>query len=200
MANNIDKPEEEIQARRTFYKSFEAKALKSRSFLTRFADRLTATFGSSTFLVLNAIWFLVWIAININWTPLPVFDPFPFGLLTMIVSLEAIFLSIFVLVSQNRSSYVDTMREELDLQVNLIAEKEITKALKILAEIRQNLGIKEEDQELTEMIKRIDTSYIERSLVKQLLEANRPLAGNIRPQKVFTKAKEAITKTDTEQK
>ncbi len=190
-----EKPEEEIQSRRTFYKSFEARALKSRSYLTRFADQLTAIFGSSTFLLLNALYFLIWIAINLNFTPLPVFDPFPFGLLTMIVSLEAIFLSIFVLVSQNRTSYVDTIREELHLQVNLIAEEEITKVLKVLLEICQKMGINKEDKELAKMIERIDTNYIEKSLVQQLLSANKPLTEDIQPKAVLQKAKDMLHHT-----
>lgn len=163
------------ETRRQFYKSFVAKALKSRSYLTRISDRLTETFGSTTFLTLNALFFTLWIAVNLNLTPFPVFDPFPFGLLTMIVSLEAIFLSIFVLVSQNRTSYVDNLREELHLQVNLVAEEEVTKILKVLAEIRKKVGITKEDPELDKMIKRIDTNYIERSIVNQIANANKSL-------------------------
>lgn len=168
------------ERRKQFYKSFEAEALQSRSFLTRFADQLTATFGSSTFLFLNAIWFTFWIVINLDLTPITAFDPFPFGLLTMIVSLEAIFLSVFVLVSQNRTSYVDTLREELHLQVNLIAEEEITKIIEVLSEIRKKLDIKTKDPELEEMLKRIDTNYIERSLIEQMAKANKSLAQNIK--------------------
>lgn len=163
------------ETRRQFYKSFVAKALKSRSYLTRISDRLTETFGSTTFLTLNALFFTLWIAVNLNLTPFQVFDPFPFGLLTMIVSLEAIFLSIFVLVSQNRTSYVDNLREELHLQVNLVAEEEVTKILKVLAEIRKKVGITKEDPELDKMIKRIDTNYIERSIVNQIANANKSL-------------------------
>lgn len=169
----------EPEVRHQFYRSYEAKALKSRSFLTRIADRLTSIFGSTGFLILNAIFFIIWIPINLNLTPVKPFDTYPFGLLTMIVSLEAIFLSIFVLVSQNRSSYVDSLREELHLQVNLIAEEEVTKILKVLAEIRQKIGIKEEDPELEKMIKRIDTNYIEQSIVDQLAKADKPIYKDI---------------------
>ena len=167
------------ERRHQFYKSFEARALRSRSFLTRFADDLTAIFGSTTFLILNSFFFFVWVVINLNLTVIKPFDPFPFGLLTMVVSLEAIFLSIFVLVSQNRSSYIDSLREELHLQVNLIAEEEITKVLKVLSEIREKVGIVEKDQELDQMLKRIDTNYIEKSLVEQMAKANPSLTGEI---------------------
>ncbi len=163
------------EKRHQFYRSFEAKALRSRSFLTRFSDRLTAIFGSATFLILNAIWFAVWVSINLGFTSIKPFDPFPFGLLTMVVSLEAIVLSIIVLVSQSRASYVDSLREDLHLQVNLIAEEEITKVLQVLAEIREKVGIKENDPELERMLQRIDTNYIEKSLIDQMAKANQSM-------------------------
>jgi uncharacterized membrane protein len=160
------------ERRRQFFKSFEAKSLKSRSFLTQVADDLTEAFSSTTFLFLNAIFFTAWIILNAGWIPqLPAFDPFPYGLLTMAVSLEAIFLSIFVLVSQNRSSYISSIREEVHLRVNLIAEEEITKVLEVLAEIRKEMGIKKHDEELEEMLRRIDTNYIERSILDQINRA-----------------------------
>src|SRR3990167_11392119 len=159
--------------RRLFYKSFEAQALKHRSFFTQISDDLTNTFGSSWFLFLNISFFATWIVVNVEIIPtLPPFDPFPFGLLTMAVSLEAIVLSVVILVSQNRQSYITSIREELHLQINLIAEEEITKALKMLAEIRDKMAIKEADPELDEMLERINTSYIERSLIEQIEKAN----------------------------
>jgi CRP/FNR family transcriptional regulator, cyclic AMP receptor protein len=86
----------------------------------RIADVIAEFSGSIPFLVLNAVFFAVWLGVN-AFPPLA-FDPYPFGLLTMIVSLEAIFLSIFVLVSQNRQSDKDRIRNELDYQVNLKSE------------------------------------------------------------------------------
>ena len=86
----------------------------------RIADVIAEFSGSIPFLVLNAVFFFVWLIVNAF--PSVAFDPYPFGLLTMIVSLEAIFLSIFVLVSQNRQADKDRIRNELDYQVNLKAE------------------------------------------------------------------------------
>ena len=161
------------ERRRQFYRSFEAQALRHRSFFTQIADDLTAAFGSTAFLIINFIVFVGWITVNLGLVPdITPFDPFPFGLLTMVVSLEAIILSIVILVSQNRQSYVTSIREELHLQINLIAEEEITKALKMLAEIRDKMAIKEADPELDEMLERINTSYIERSLIEQIEKAN----------------------------
>ncbi len=186
MANNQHPASER---RRQFFRSFEAKSLRSRSLLTQISDDLTAFCGSSFFLVFHVVFFTIWVSINIGWIKwIEPFDPFPFGLLTMIVSLEAIFLAIFILVSQNRSSYIGTLRDEFHLRVNLIAEEEITKILEILADIRNEMGIKKEDPELNEMIERIDTDYIERSVMEQLNRASRPIAEQIK--KEFTKSED----------
>lgn len=164
------------ESRRKFFKSFEAKSLRSRSFLTQIADDLTSICGSTPFLIFHVLFFAGWVGINLGYISfIKVFDPFPFGLLTMVVSLEAIFLSIFVLVSQNRSSYISTLRDEVHLGVNLIAEEEITKILEVLADIRKQLGIKEPDTQLDKMLERIDTGYIERSIMEQLSRANKGL-------------------------
>ncbi|MDP9268551.1 MAG: DUF1003 domain-containing protein [Acidobacteriota bacterium] len=91
----------------------------------RVADWIAEFSGSMTFLALNFIWFGFWIAFNELPLGVPQFDPFPFGLLTMIVSLEAIFLSCFVLISQNRQSQKDHVKSDLEYQVNLKAELEV---------------------------------------------------------------------------
>ena len=164
------------ERRRQFFKSFEAKSLRGRSFLTQIADDLTAICGSTPFLIFHVLSFTGWIAINLDYVPWIVpFDPFPFGLLTMIVSLEAIFLAIFVLVSQNRSAYISTIRDEVHMGINLVAEEEITKVLEVLAEIRKELGIKKPDPQLEKMLERIDTGYIERSILDQMGRANKSL-------------------------
>ena len=93
--------------------------------LQRVADWIAWFSGSMQFLALNLAWFLVWITINVGNVGLPHFDPFPFGLLTMIVSLEAIFLSCFVLISQNRQSEKDHVRSDIEYDVNIKAELEV---------------------------------------------------------------------------
>jgi uncharacterized membrane protein len=93
--------------------------------LQRIADWISWFSGSMEFLLLNAIWFVVWIAINTMNLGVPQFDPYPFGLLTMIVSLEAIFLSCFVLISQNRQAEKDRVRADIEYEVNIKAELEI---------------------------------------------------------------------------
>jgi len=176
-SSKIHPPLPITERRRQFFKSFEAKSLRSRSLLTRISDDLTEICGSTPFLVFHVIFFFSWIVLNIGIIPTAIpFDPFPFGLLTMVVSLEAIFLAIFILVSQNRSSLVNTLREEVHLRVNLIAEEEITKILEVLSEMRAKMGIKEDDKELETMVKRIDTNYIERSILQQIARAKPSLA------------------------
>jgi len=108
----------------------------------RISDIITSFCGSMAFVYLHALWFGLWILLNLNFVKLPYvteFDPFPFGLLTMVVSLEAIFLSTFVLVSQNRMAGLSEKRAELDLQVNMLAEQKTAKALELLEHIAQQL-------------------------------------------------------------
>jgi uncharacterized membrane protein len=89
----------------------------------RAADRITAFAGSLNFVYLHAVWFGIWVLLNVGAISASVvFDKFPFGLLTMIVSLEAIFLSTFVMVSQNRQSARADIRSQLDFETNLRAE------------------------------------------------------------------------------
>lgn len=93
--------------------------------LQRIADGIAWFSGSMPFLLINAIWFIIWIGINTFQAGVPAFDPYPFGLLTMIVSLEAIFLSCFVLISQSRQGEKDRVRADIEYEVNIKAELEI---------------------------------------------------------------------------
>jgi uncharacterized membrane protein len=94
--------------------------------LQRVADWIAWFSGSMPFLIINAAWFIIWISLNTLHLGIPAFDPYPFGLLTMIVSLEAIFLSCFVLVSQNRQTEKDRVRSDIEYEVNVKAELEVT--------------------------------------------------------------------------
>ncbi len=92
----------------------------------RLSDVLTMVAGDIRFVYFNFLWFAIWMTINLGLIPnLQPFDPFPFGLLTMIVSLEAIFLSLFVLISQNRQAARDKIRNDIEYDVNIKAELEI---------------------------------------------------------------------------
>jgi uncharacterized membrane protein len=170
--------------------AIKAQHAKHRSSLERFVDRLNQYAGSTPFLVAHAIWFGIWISWNTGLLGLRPFDPFPFGLLTMIVSLEAIFLSIFVLMAQQRESAIAELREELALQVNLRIEEEMTKTLQLVAGLYTRLGHRvAEDPELSDMMQPLDVEGLERALQLQIAEAaamrrrnsGRPIAGRATP-------------------
>jgi uncharacterized membrane protein len=121
----------------------------------RAADLITAFSGSMIFVYLHVAWFALWIALNQGWLGFRAFDPFPFGLLTMIVSLEAIFLSTFVLISQNRQALQADRRQKVNMQVDMLAEQEVTKLIHMVAEIQQHPGIHhEQDRELRKLERR----------------------------------------------
>jgi uncharacterized membrane protein len=133
------------------------------------ADALNDVAASATFLVVHVLWFGTWMLWNTGLLGLQPFDPFPFGLLTMIVSLEAIFLAIFVLMAQKRESAVAELREEMSLQVGLRLEEEVTKTLQLVAGLYTRLGhTVAEDPELHEMLQPLDIAAIERELMLQI--------------------------------
>ena len=116
----------------------------------KIADFVTQWAGSMLFVWINCAWFFGWIALNS--LGIASFDQYPFGLLTMIVSLEAIGLAIFVLISENRQAMLADKRAKLDLQVNLIAEREVTKLIDMVARIEASLGLQHGgDKETEEM-------------------------------------------------
>ncbi len=132
----------------------------------QFADAMTRWFGTVWFLAGNALFFLVWILINIGtFSSIVPFDPFPFEFLTMFVSLEAIFLSVIVLISQNRAGRIADMREDLDLEINIRSEEEITRIINMLDEIHDHLGLPaEDDEELRHMKERTDVEKLGENL------------------------------------
>lgn len=169
MAETHHTPEDKLKHHRLVVQSYRAKADAKRTLSDKFADKLTVKFGSVLFLALNAIWFFTWIILNTNVIPgVEPFDPFPFGLLTMIVSLEAIGLAIIVLISQNRAAKIAELREEIDLQVNSIAESEVSKVIELLGILLKKEGVKLDDPEIADMVRPIRNSDIERILEKQL--------------------------------
>ncbi len=172
--NPMSSHQENIENRRRAIKSFKAKADAKRTPPERFADWLTSKFGSIIFLSLNAVWFAAWITINIGWVPgVEPFDPFPFGLLTMVVSLEAIFLAIIVLISQNREARIGELREEIELQISTISETEITKVIHMLTILLEKQGVKvEEDPELKRMLRPIDNEALQHQIEKELDKHN----------------------------
>jgi uncharacterized membrane protein len=117
------------------------KAANERSLQSRIADVITSFSGRMIFAYVHIVWFGIWIVLNTGWFGLRAFDPFPYGLLTMIVSLEAIFLSTFVLISQNRLSEETERRADLHLHIGLLTEHELTRVLQMLDAIQDKLNI-----------------------------------------------------------
>lgn len=143
---------------------------KKETWAHKVADAMTQSFGTVWFFNANALLFLLWVVVNLGIIPgVPVFDPFPYGLLTMAVSLEAIFLSIIVLISQNRASDIADLREELDLKINIRSEEEITRIINMLDEVHDFLGLNpEDDEELKSMKKKTDVLKMRDDLVREM--------------------------------
>lgn len=118
----------------------EAAAKEPQSVGDRFADLITVFCGSMTFVWVHVAWFGLWVGSNVLLPKSFRFDPYPFEFLTLVVSLEAIFLSTFILISQNRDSRMADRRNHLDLQVNLLSEQENTKMLQMLESIARKVG------------------------------------------------------------
>ncbi len=132
----------------------EEESLKDRNAADRMSDAIANFVGSIPFVTLHVLWFAIWAAINCGvfgsaWK----FDPYPFALLCMLVSLEGVLLSTFVLIKQNRMGQHADQRNHLDLQINLLAEKEVTKLLQLQQLICKRLGITEieMDEEISEL-------------------------------------------------
>jgi uncharacterized membrane protein len=123
----------------------------------KLADSITDFSGRMYFVYFHIIWFGIWILVNWGNFGIKPFDPYPYGLLTMIVSLEAIFLSTFVLISQNRLSVEADRRADLDLQIGLLTEHELTRVLLMLDAIQDKLGIENDtDEDLLDLEKNVN--------------------------------------------
>jgi len=128
---------------------------ESASVEQKLAQRITDFAGSMRFVYLHVALYGFWIVANLGWIPgLNPWDP-SFVVLAMIASVEAIFLSTFILITQNRMSIADDRRAELDLQVGLLAEQEITKLVQLVAEISRRLGVENADGPDVEEMKQL---------------------------------------------
>jgi uncharacterized membrane protein len=144
MAGVVERNIEALVARR-------AREERTKGLQDRLADAITRFTGSMRFVYLHLVIFGLWIVINLGWLPLRPFDP-SFVVLAMVASVEAIFLSTFVLISQNRMATQADRRAELDLQVSLLSEHEVTRLLGLVTSIAHHLGIEEaRNPELAEL-------------------------------------------------
>ena len=121
-------------------RELEEAAKEERTASDRVAEAIANFCGSMTFVWVHVVWFGIWVLINVI-PGLPHIDPFPFTFLTLVVSLEAIFLSTFILISQNHDTKISERRNHLDLQINLLSEQENTQMLMMLRAIAEKVGV-----------------------------------------------------------
>jgi uncharacterized membrane protein len=146
----------------------ERDALRTRSLAERISDFLLEAVGSIPSITLHVLWFTAWIVINaglLSW--LKPFDPFPFGVLTLMVSTEGVLLAIIILISQNRMIRQADRRAHLDLQIDLLAEQETTVVLHILQRIARQVGLPD-DPEALKLNERTDIRAMVQRLEEQL--------------------------------
>ncbi|MBA2673932.1 DUF1003 domain-containing protein [Ramlibacter sp.] len=148
-------------------------AKTNRSFADRIAEFVANFCGSIVFVWIHVALFAAWITWNVL-PELPRFDPYPFTFLTLCVSLEAIFLSSFILIAQNYEMRVSERRSQLDLQINLLSEQENTKMLQLLEAIARQVGAPVEDREL----RALEEATRPEALARQIEEAYRQEGGS----------------------
>lgn len=172
LPTGIDRRTRRSSRMHSTYQAIKAQHAGEQTRMQSIADWLTRVASSTAFFVFHVVGFAVWLVWNSSISPFPKFDPFPYGFLTMVVSLEAIFLSIFVLMSQGRESAIGELREEMTLQVNLKIEEEVTKTLHLVAGLYTRMGHAiSEDPELREMLQPLDPARIEREVTEQIHQA-----------------------------
>ena len=156
---SIHAVEENVEA----IKSWDRALLLQRSKVERLSDGITLAAAGGPSMIFHAIWFAAWIVVNTGLVPgLDPFDPFPFQLLTMMVSLEAIFLALFVLASQNRLAKQSDLRANLDLQIDLLVEREMTAVLQLLNDIAKHLDVDTDvtTDKISDLIKKTDVKAL----------------------------------------
>src|SRR3954452_23575102 len=138
---------------------------RKRTVAEQLSEVIAGFCGSMTFVYVHIVWFGLWIVFNDIGSV--AFDPYPYTFLTLVVSLEAIFLSTFTLISQNHDTQLSERRNHLDLQINLLAEQENTKMLELLQAIASKVGVTR-DPDVDTLLEPIDP----KKLVKQIVKAS----------------------------
>jgi uncharacterized membrane protein len=166
-----------LAERRQVMGTFRARANEKRSRSERMADGVTRYIGTVPFLMFHIVLVIAWLAGNLGVLSIPKFDPYPFNFLDILLALEQTFLAIFIIMSQNRSSEIADLRNEIDLQINMLAEEEISKALQMLHLIGAKLGIEEiiNDPELPIMEQSLDHSEMEKQTAMERDAAPSPI-------------------------
>ena len=147
------------------------REVEERSLQQRVADAITRFSGSMPFVYVHLAIYGMWIVINLGWIPfMPKFDP-TFVVLAMVASVEAIFLSTFILITQNRMAQIAERRADLDLQISLLAEHEVTRLITMVREIAARMQLPAaQNPELTELQKDVDPERVLDALEKHQKE------------------------------
>jgi len=157
-------------------RQLEEAAMAKRTGADRVAAAIARFCGQMTFVWIHVVLFAAWIGYNtLPW--FKQFDPYPYTFLTLVVSLEAIFLSTFILISQNYDMRISERRNQLDLQINLLAEQENTKALQMLERIAKKVGANIGDDP---QVRALEEATRPESLIEQIDEAYGPENGKPR--------------------
>jgi len=120
----------------------ERDALNSRSLVVRVGDKVTGILGTMTAVLIHIAVIATWVMINVGFVPgVKPFDPYPFGLMCLLMSMEGVLVAMFVLITQNRMSRQADRRAHLNLQVNMLAEQEMTRVLQMLKLLCEKNGI-----------------------------------------------------------
>lgn len=148
----------------------ESEFLEKRTPADRITDTIADFVGSIRFVMIHLILLTVWVLVNSRFSPIYHFDPYPFILLGQIVSVEAVLLSTFVLMKQNRMSRRTDQREQLHLQINLLAEQEATKLLQLQRLICIRLGITDavHDEQLKELVQDTPVEELAETLRREM--------------------------------
>jgi uncharacterized membrane protein len=152
----------------------EHQALHARTTTEKVSDVITGKAGSLTFLLLHVAGFAFWGVVNVGLIPgVEPFDPFPFGILTLIVSSEGVFLAIFILITQNRMTRLSERRAHLDLQISMLAEQEMTMMLRMQQRLCEHLGVKTDSirEEAKRLMNRTDVHRIVSEIEEELPSA-----------------------------
>lgn len=145
----------------------ERQAVEQRSRMQRITEAITDAAGSPPFIAVHAVWFVVWLVVNRDHSG---FDVYPFNLLNLLVSLEVIFLTSAVLMTQNRMTKQADRRAHLDLQINLLAEQELTAILQMLQGLCAKAGtsVKGSEAHVAQLSKETDVAQLAITLEKEL--------------------------------
>lgn len=165
-------------------KNWERASVHHRSRVEQLSDEITRIAANGKVLLFHVGWFTFWIVANSALIPgITPFDPFPFQFLTMVVSLEAIFLSLFVLASQNRLTAQADKRSNLDLQIDLLAEREMTAVLRLLQDIARHLKVPPSvtSEQIRDLVKKTDIQSLTDRMEELADDASPVKKGNPQP-------------------